>query len=129
MLAQTHTQEKARLLIVDDDEAMTETLFDILEDLGYHVEVANNGFKAIKKVGTQAFDAILMDIKMPGKNGVDTYKEIKNIQPEAEVMMMTAYSVENLVAEALKEGAQGIMNKPIDIRKFVKFLDSLESRP
>jgi DNA-binding NtrC family response regulator len=105
---------------------MTETFSDILKDLGHHVEVANDGFKAIEKIKAQAFDVILMDIKMPGINGVETFKKIKGIRPEATVMMMTAYSVEDLVAEALKEGAYGIMYKPVNITEVVEFIESIE---
>lgn len=119
-------RNKANVLIVDDDIGMTETLSDILEDSGYHVEVANDGFKAIERVKARVFDVILMDIKMPGINGVETIKEIKTIQPEAAVMMMTAYSVEDLVVEALKEGAYGVMYKPINIMKVVEFIESVE---
>lgn len=119
-------RNKASVLVVDDDEGMTETLSDILEDLGYHVEVASDGFKAIERVKAQAFDMILMDIKMPGINGVETYKEIKKIRPEAVVMMMTAYSVEDLVSEAVKEGAYGVMYKPIDITKVAEFIESVK---
>ncbi|MCK5643787.1 MAG: response regulator [Gammaproteobacteria bacterium] len=110
-------------MIVDDDTGMTETLFDILTDMGHHVEVVNDGFQAIESVKAQAFDVVLMDIKMPGINGVETYKEIKSIQPGAAVMMMTAYSVEDLVSEALKEGAYGVMHKPIEIDKVVEFIE------
>jgi DNA-binding NtrC family response regulator len=67
-----------------------------------------------------------MDIKMPGINGVETFKKIKGIRPEATVMMMTAYSVEDLVAEALKEGAYGIMYKPVNITEVVEFIESIE---
>jgi CheY-like chemotaxis protein len=65
-------KDKVSVLIVDDDKGMTETFSDILTDLGYHVEVVNNGFKAIEKIKTIAFDVIMMDIKMPGINGVET---------------------------------------------------------
>ena len=119
-------KDKASVLIVDDDEGMTETLSDILADLGYSVEVVNDGFKAIENVKTCAFDVILMDIKMPGINGVKTLKEIKNIQPEATVMMMTAYSVEDLIAEALKEGAYGVIYKPIEVAKVVEFIERIQ---
>src|SRR4030067_1956277 len=105
-------KNKASILIVDDDIGMTETLFDIFTDLGYYVEIANDGFKALEKVKARTFDVILMDIKMPGINGVETYKEIKHIRPEAVVMMMTAYSVEDLLAEALREWASGGSHKP-----------------
>ncbi len=119
-------KNKASILIVDDDIGMTETLFDIFTDLGYYVEIANDGFKALEKVKARTFDVILIDIKMPGINGVETYKEIKHIRPEAVAMMMTAYSVEDLLAEALKEGAYGVMHKPIEIPKVVEFIESLE---
>lgn len=72
---------KANILIVDDDDGMIETLRDILIDLDYNVEIASDGYKAIEIVKNQSFDVILMDIKMPGINGVETFKEIKSIQP------------------------------------------------
>jgi CheY-like chemotaxis protein len=116
-------KNKANILIVDDDIEMTETLSDILTDLGHHVEIANDGFKAIQKAKTQTFDVILMDIKMPAMNGVETCKKIKHIQPKVAVMMMTAYSVEDLVAEALKEGAYGVWYKPVEIEKVIELVE------
>ena len=113
---------KATILLVDDDAGTLETLQDILTDLGYDVKVANNGFTAIEKAKEQSLDAILLDIKMPHIDGVETYKEIKKIQPDVAALMMTAYSVESLIAEALDEGAYGILNKPIDIKKIVEFI-------
>src|SRR3989337_804998 len=115
---------KACVLLVDDDKDMTETLSDILTDMNYRVETANNGLEAIEKVKTHSFDTVLLDIKMPGINGVETFKEIKKIRPEAVVMLMTAQSVEQLVAEALEEGAYGIMYKPIDAKKLVEFIET-----
>ncbi len=117
---------KANILIVDDDAGMIETLSDILSELDYNVEVASDGYKAIELVKTQSFDVILMDIKMPGINGVETFKEIKKLQPGVLVMMMTAYSVEDLISEALSEGAYGIMYKPIDITKVVEFIERVK---
>jgi two-component system response regulator HydG len=117
-------KQKASILLVDDDKDMTETLSDILTDIGYHVETANNGYEAIEKIKTHPFDTVLLDIKMPGINGVETFKEIKKIRPGAVVMLMTAQSVEELVAEALEEGAYGIMYKPIDTKKLVEFIET-----
>lgn len=115
---------KASVLLVDDDKDMTETLYDILTDMSYRVETANSGLAAIEKVKTHAFDTVLLDIKMPGIDGVETFREIKKIRPEAVVMLMTAQSVEELVAEALEEGAYGIMYKPIDTNKLVEFIET-----
>ena len=64
-----------------------------------------------------------MDIKMPLMDGVETYKRIKKIRPEAMVMMMTAYAVEDLVQEALQEGAYGIIYKPLDIEKVLALIE------
>lgn len=117
-------KSKASVLLVDDDKDMTETLSDILTDMSYRVETANSGLEAIEKVKTQEFDTVLLDIKMPGINGVETFREIKRMRPEAVVMLMTAQSVEELVAEALEEGAYGIMYKPIDTKKLVEFIET-----
>ena len=117
-------KSKGSILLVDDDKDMTETLSDILIDMNYRVETANNGLEAVEKIKTNAFDTVLLDMKMPGINGVETFKEIKRIRPEAVVMLTTAYSVEELVAEALEEGAYGIMYKPIDTKKLIKFMEN-----
>lgn len=116
--------KKASVLVVDDDKDMTDTLSDILVDMHYHVETANNGLEAIEKIKNHGFDTILLDIKMSGINGVETFKEIKKIRPDAVVMFMTAQSVEQLVADALEEGAYGIMYKPIDTKKLVDFIEN-----
>ncbi|MCK5237406.1 MAG: response regulator [Deltaproteobacteria bacterium] len=115
--------EKTRVLIVDDDVGMTETMPDILSDIGYDVSVARNGYEAIEMVRKGAYDVTLMDIKMPGINGVEAFKEIKQISPTTKVIMMTAYSVDTLIKEALDEGAYDVIHKPLDIDKV---MDSIE---
>ena len=112
------------MLIVDDDPGMTETLADILTDMGYEVAVAENGYRAIEMTRQNKYDLALMDIKMPGINGVETFKKVKRISPQTRVIMMTAYSVEDLVREALKEGAYDVIYKPIDIDKLVFLLNN-----
>ena len=118
--------ERTSVLIVDDDPGMIETMADILGDMGYDVAVAEDGFKAIEMVKERAYDVALMDIKMPGINGVETFKEVKGISPSTEVIMMTAYSVEDLVREALKGGAYGIIYKPLDIARVVDLIELAE---
>jgi DNA-binding NtrC family response regulator len=66
-----------------------------------------------------------MDIKMPGINGVQTFREVKKIDPKAVVIMMTAYSVEELVKEALEEGAYAVVYKPFDIDKIVAIIEDV----
>ena len=117
--------DKASILIVDDDAGMCETLSDIMEDKGYSTFIALDGHGAIEKVRERTFDVILMDIRMPGMNGVETFKEIKKIQPETAVVMMTAYAVEDLIREALREGAYGVLYKPFDMERMIGLIDGM----
>jgi len=111
------------MLVVDDDVDMTETLSDILSTLGIQVEVAHDGLQALKKIKIKRFDIVLMDIEMPKMNGIDCFKKIKEIRPQTTVMMMTAYSAQDLIAEALKEGVYGIWYKPIEIERIIDLVE------
>ena len=115
--------EKARIFIVDDDPGMTETLADILGDKGYAVAVAEDGYRAIEMIKEKAYAIALMDIKMPGMNGVETFKKLKQISPETRVIMMTAYALEDLEQEALAEGALSIFYKPLDMDRVVGLIE------
>jgi two-component system response regulator HydG len=117
-------EEKASILIVDDNISLCKTMSFVLGRKGYAVTAAGDGPEAIAIVEGRPFDIIFMDIKMPLMNGVETYKEIKKLRPEAVVVMMTAYAVEDLVQEALQEGAYGIVYKPLDMEKVVALIES-----
>ncbi len=103
------------ILIVDDNIGQCKTMSFILERNGYAVTIADNGSEAIAIVEKNPFDLIFMDIKMPLMNGVEAYKQIKNIRPEARVIMMTAYAVEDLVEEAINNNAYACLYKPLDM--------------
>lgn len=116
---------KTSVLVVDDLRSMRLTLGGILEDEGHDVLTVEDGYQAIEAVRKNHFDAIFMDIKMPGINGVQTFREIKKIDPGSMVVMMTAYSVEDLAKEALEEGAYAIIYKPFDIDKIITIIEEL----
>jgi DNA-binding NtrC family response regulator len=115
----------SKVLVVDDLKSIRLTLGGILEDEGHTVVTAENGYQAIEVARGTHFDVIFMDIKMPGINGVQTFREIKKLNPEASVIMMTAYSVEDLVQEALDEGAYTIIHKPFDIDRVITIIEDL----
>ena len=115
--------EKASILIVDDNISLCKTMSFALEHKGYAVTTAKDGPEAIARVEESPFDIIFMDIKMPLMDGVETYKRLKKVRPEAVVMMMTAYAVENLIQEALQEGAYGVIYKPLDIEKVIVLIE------
>lgn len=114
--------EPASILIVDDNVSQCKTMSFVLERKGYIVALANDGPEALEKVEEKPFDIILMDIKMPLMDGVEAYRQIKKIRPEAVVIMMTAYAVEDLVQQALEEGAYGIVYKPLDIERVIAII-------
>ncbi len=101
---------------------------DILEAKGYEVKSENSGEAAIAKVKEESFDVILMDIKMPAMNGVEAFKQIKKISPKTAVIMITAYSLEDLIKEALQEGAFGVLRKPLDIDKLIEQIGLAKER-
>lgn len=101
---------------------------DILDDMGYDIDLAEDGFKAISIASEKKYNVALIDIKMPGMNGVETFKKLKQMNSSTKVIMMTAYSVENLVKEALDEGALAVLYKPFNIDKLVEIIDSIRAR-
>jgi two-component system response regulator HydG len=119
---------KTNILVVDDLKSIRLTLGRILEDEGYNVVLAENGYQAIEAAKQTPFDLIFMDIKMPGIDGVQTFREIKKIDPKAAVIMMTAYSVEELIKEALDEGAYAVVYKPFDVENIVSIVKPALSR-
>jgi two-component system response regulator HydG len=116
------------ILIVDDDVSMSKTMAMVLKRKGYNVTVADSGFDAIGKVKDNPYDMIFMDIRMPGMNGVEAFEQIRKIRPDAVVMMMTAFAVEDLVRKALDEGAYGIIYKPLDIDKIIASIEGVKER-
>ena len=116
---------KTNILVVDDLRSIRLTLGGILEDKGHNVVTVENGYQAIEAARKTHFDAIFMDIKMPGINGVQTFREVKKIDHESAVIMMTAYSVEDLVKEAMEEGAYAIVYKPFDIDRIIAIIEEL----
>ena len=115
---------KKKILVVDDNIDFSANLTDILELKDYEVIVAQDGKQSIETIKENAVDLILMDIKMPVMNGVEAFRNIKNIKPEIPVIMMTAHAVEDLIREALREGAFGIIYKPFDFKELFKTIEN-----
>lgn len=116
-----------RILVVDDDTDFARALSVFLEIEGHHVEMAFSGEEAVSKFRGQDFDMTFMDVKLPGMSGVESFFEFRKIRPDTKVMMMTAYSVEQLLNEAVDAGALGILRKPFETDAL---LDTLEvARP
>jgi CheY-like chemotaxis protein len=115
-----------RILVVDDDHLMASTLCDILEHKGWLAEPAHSGEAALDRAATDRPDVVLMDIKMGGMNGVEALKALRALHPTLRVILMTAYSVSNLLDEARRAGAVDVLSKPLDPNRVLALLDSLD---
>ena len=115
---------KSKVLVVDDNEALCNMIKDILEMEEYAVSTALDGFKALELAAQERFDVVLMDIKMPVMNGVETFKKFKAVAPDTPVIMVTAYAVEEMIRDALREGAFAAMYKPLDFDQLLKTIDT-----
>jgi two-component system response regulator HydG len=114
--------EKTKILVVDDNEEFCQNVTDILELHDYEVISAYDGLKAMALVIQSDFSLVLMDIKMPVLDGLKTFRKIRQIAPNTPVIMVTAYAVEELVRDALREGAYGFLKKPIDFDELLRLI-------
>lgn len=114
--------EKTKILVVDDNEEFCQNVTDILELHDYEVISAYDGLKAMALVIQSDFSLVLMDIKMPVLDGLKTFRKIRQIAPDTPVIMVTAYAVEELVRDALREGAFGFLKKPIDFDELLRLI-------
>jgi len=120
---------KRTVLVVDDRQEMVATLADILEHHGFTVVTALDGYQALECVKASPIDLALIDMVMPNMNGLETFKEIKKLSPETEVILMTAFVVEDLIKGALQEGAYAMVYKPFDLKKLLNVIQDCLSGP
>jgi len=112
-----------QILVVDDDTDAADSLAELFEMEDHDVTVVYSGDKAIAAFEQQTFDMAFMDIMMPGRNGVDSFFEIRKKTPDAKVYFMTGFSAGDLVDRAMKEGALGVLPKPLDPLELLTVLD------
>ncbi len=103
-----------RIMVVDDEEMICEALRGWLEKDGFRVDVTFSGQEALKRTEDSFFDIYLVDVKMPGMNGMELLTRLKEVQPEAIIIMMTAHGSIETAVEAMKRGAMDYLCKPFD---------------
>lgn len=106
---------KSRILVVDDEESMRFLLREVMVREGYDVETAADGLQAVDKVRSENFDLVIMDIRMPGMDGIQALKEMRRIRPHLVVLMITAHGTSPIAIEAIREGAYDYFNKPFEL--------------
>jgi len=116
------------ILVVEDGHSQREILRDFLRDEGHDVSEAENGEKALKQLREDYFDLLLIDYKMPGMDGMDLLKGVKRINPEIDVIMMTAYGTVETAVQAMKAGAVDYVTKPIELDELLILIDRISER-
>jgi two-component system, NtrC family, response regulator HydG len=114
-----------RILVVDDDIDNAHSLGELFEIEGHTPFVVHSGEDAIAAYVDRNFDLAFMDVMMPGLNGVESFLEIKKMRPSAKIFMMTGYSVEELLHQAISEGAMGVLKKPMDVRALLAMVNDV----
>lgn len=109
------SNNNATILIVDDQPGIRRLLMEVLTEEGYNVYAAANGYEGIQKAKELQPALILMDMKMPGMDGIETLRELKYLNQADRVIMMTAYGELELVNSAKELGAYAYITKPFDI--------------
>lgn len=117
------------ILLVDDDADTCQNMSDILSDLGYRVDSARDGPSALELVRRKPYDVALLDLKLPGMDGLELYREIKRLSAGTVAMLVTAYASHATAEEALKAGAWQVLSKPVDFPKLLGYLDEALSQP
>ncbi len=114
-----------RILVVDDDHDFAETIADVLELKGLLVDRAHSGEEGLELFRKHDYAAVLLDVKLPGMNGLECFQAMRRIQSDARVIMMTGYSVEQILDQALAEGVWKVLTKPFDLGRVVAMLSAL----
>jgi two-component system nitrogen regulation response regulator NtrX len=107
------------ILVVDDEPTILQSLSGLLSDEGFEVETASNGYEALKIIETQSPDLVLLDIWMPGIDGIETLKEIKKESPHIQVIMITGHGTIETAIKASKLGAFDFIEKPLSIDEVI----------
>jgi len=120
------TESKCTVLVVDDEEAVRQVASDILGYLGYSVETSPSGQEAVNRLLQGARpDLVLLDLIMPGMDGVETFRKLREIQPDRPVLITTGYAEPGAVQSLADEGVAGFVNKPFAIESLAKRLEQI----
>ncbi len=119
---------KVKILLVDDEEQFVEVLAERLEARNFDVQRASSGDEAIAKLQEKESDVVVLDVLMPGKDGVQTLKEIKQHWPIVEVIMLTGHATVETAIEGMKLGAYDYLMKPSETEDLVNKISKAYQR-
>jgi CheY-like chemotaxis protein len=114
---------QTKVLVVDDEEAIRELFVDTLQSRGYEVFATAEGSCAVSIAQEENPDVAFLDIKMPGMDGVELLRRLRSLLPHMRVIMITGYSEDEAVAQALRLGAVACLMKPFSLREILDMVE------
>ena len=117
--------EKMNIMVVDDEMIVRESLFHWFKKAGHDADTAGSGFEALEKLETVPFDVLFVDIKMPGMNGIEVLKQVKEKYPDTMVVIITAYGSIDTAVNAMKLGAVDYLLKPFQPNQLTLVLEKI----
>ena len=118
----------ASILVIDDEAAIRESLEVLLSLEGYSVRMAADGEQGLRILELENFDLVLLDLALPGQSGLQLLPQIKDLQPELPIIMITAYGTVANVVESIRAGAENFVQKPWDNEKLLADIRSAVAR-
>ena len=123
-IERSRKMQKPKILLVDDEIEFIETTKRLLEHRGYDVTTANSGDSAIKALGQGGYGVMVLDLKMPGMDGISTLKEINKLQLHIQTLVLTGHGAIHTAMEAKKLGAYDYLTKPCEIDELIEKLEA-----
>jgi DNA-binding NtrC family response regulator len=111
------------ILVVDDEQIVRDFFKDIALSMGGNVETAEDGDVAVEKCRKQHFDLVFMDMRMPHMSGLEACKTILSLDPSTKVIMMSGYSDDGMMEEAMSSGAMAKISKPFDLKSLLRLIE------
>ena len=116
-----------RVLLVDDEKDFTDVLAQRMETRGVVVDVAPTGVDALEKINEKTYDAIILDLLMPGIDGIETCRRMLEKNPELQIILLSGHATVDKSVEAIKLGAMDFLEKPADIQKLMERIGSAKT--
>jgi len=116
-----------KVLLVDDEASFTASMQKVLSRRGFDVKVASDGLSALPLIAGEQFDVVVLDIKMPGMDGIQVLKEIRRFSPDIHVILLTGHYSSNEEEATLKQGAYAYLLKPYPILDLINLITAAAS--
>jgi DNA-binding NtrC family response regulator len=117
-----------KVLLVDDEKDFLETLADRMRNRGMTVDTSTSAIDALKRIDTESYDAIILDLMMPGMDGLEALKLVKERRPELQVILLTGFGTLEKGIEAMKLGATDFVEKPADLETLTQKIKNAQAK-